>query len=43
MDAILKADKAHPKGPRRVLDGRRPYYAAPYCRSTGPGAEGPRN
>src|ERR1700722_7430996 len=42
MDAILKADKAHPQGPRRGLDGRRPYYAPPYRRSVGPSAEGPR-
>jgi hypothetical protein len=42
MEAILKADRAHPEGPRRVLDGRRPYYAAPYRRSIGPGAESPR-
>jgi hypothetical protein len=42
MDAILKADKAHPEGPRRVLDGRRPYYVAPYRRSIGPRVESPR-
>jgi hypothetical protein len=39
MDAILKADRAHPEGPRHVLDGRRPYFAVPYRSSNGHGAE----